>query len=79
MFDTSRFLADKFRDADGIVGLFGAYRIPCPPKDTVRKWFERQSVPGEWLVMLLAVVELDEGQPVRLSPYILSGKGRNAD
>ena len=70
MFDAQRFLADHFRDADGVVGLFNAFRMDIPPRDTVRKWFERGTIPSSWLPMLLAVAELENGKPISLTRYV---------
>jgi len=42
---------------------------------TVEKWFQRKSVPGEWLAVLLCLLELERGEPVRLAKYLI-GEGR---
>lgn len=73
MFDTQRFLEDHYKTPDGIVGTFNAYRLDIPPRDTVRKWFARGSIPSEWFPMLVAVRELDTGEPIRLAPYLTKG------
>jgi hypothetical protein len=70
MFDTQRFLTENFRDADGVVGLFNAFRLEIPPRDTVRKWFSRGTIPSQWLPMLIAVAELEAGRPVSLARYV---------
>lgn len=75
MFDAKRFLADNFRDPDGLVGAFHAYRLDIPPKDTVRKWFSRATIPSEWFVMIIVVLELENGRPVSLTPYIGDQRG----
>jgi hypothetical protein len=36
MLDTKKFLEDTHRNADSMCGIFSAYRINIPPKDTVR-------------------------------------------
>ena len=73
MFATNRFLEDHYRDPDGVVGAFNAYSLDIPPRDTVRKWFARGSIPSEWFPMLVAVRELDTGEPIRLAPYLTKG------
>lgn len=70
MFDAKRFLRDHFRDPDGVVGVFNSFRLDIPPKDTVRKWFERGTIPSPWFAMLVAVLELEKGRPISLSRYI---------
>lgn len=70
MFDTKRFLEDQFVSADGLVGSFNAFRMDIPSRDTVRKWFERGSVPSDWLPLLICVRELETGEPVKLAKYL---------
>ncbi len=70
MFDTIRFLQDNFNAPAGVINLLGAYRLPAPPQDTVRKWFSRGNIPSEWLPVLVSVLELDNGQPVSLIRYL---------
>lgn len=70
MFDAKRFLDENFRDADGLVGTFHAYGLSVPPKDTVRKWFVRATIPSEWFPMIVAVLELENGKAISLTPYL---------
>lgn len=77
MFDAGKFLREQFRDAHGVVGTLRAYKLPAPPHDTARKWFERGGVPTDWLPLLLCVLELENGQPTRLANYIVL-EGDNA-
>lgn len=78
MFDSVRFLEENFNNADGIVGLLHAYRLDAPQRDTARKWFERGDIPAKWLPLLICVLEIDSGEPVRLAQYLNPG-GPNAD
>ncbi|MFA5897848.1 MAG: hypothetical protein WC829_01915 [Hyphomicrobium sp.] len=73
MFDSHKFLTSTFGSADQIVGLLTAYSIAAPPKDTVRKWFERSGVPAAWLPVLLVVLEMEHGSPVKLVTYMSEG------
>jgi hypothetical protein len=73
MFNTKKFLADTYGNADGVCGIFGAYRMDIPPRDTVRKWFERSSVPSDWFPVLVAVMELERGEPIGLANYLTGG------
>jgi len=70
MFDASRFLEEHFRDADGVVGLLGAYNLTPPRANTVQKWFQRGSVPSEWLPLLLCVLELENGSAIQIAKYV---------
>jgi hypothetical protein len=73
MFDTQAFLRDHFPDADAIIGLLGAYRLPTPNREAARKWVSRNSVPAEWFPLLAAALELDFGAPISLTKYIKAG------
>jgi hypothetical protein len=70
MFDAARFLQDRFTNPDGVIGLFQTYGMNCPSREAVRKWFERSSISAEWLPLLLALLELDAGEPVSLAQYL---------
>lgn len=72
MFDTPRFLAEHYGTPDAVVGLCNAYRIDIPARDTVRKWWSRGAVPSEWFPVLVAVREIETGEPIRLAPYLRS-------
>lgn len=74
MFDAERFLRERFTNPDGVIGLFHAYGMEYPNKEAVRKWFERSSISGEWFPLLLALLELDTGEPVRLAQYLTVGR-----
>ncbi|AKR54370.1 hypothetical protein XM25_00830 [Devosia sp. H5989] len=53
-----------------MLAFLGAYKAPAPKAAAVEKWFQRASVPSDWLPMLLAYLEIDYGGPVRLAPYL---------
>jgi hypothetical protein len=70
LFDTVRFLENNFGSADAVVGMAAQYNFEIPVRDTVRKWFARGSISGEWLPVLLAMLELENGRPVSLLDYL---------
>ena len=71
MFDFRRFLDDNFRKPQEVCALLRAYGAEAVPEESsVKKWFQRASVPSEWFAVLLAYIELDAGQPVRLAAYL---------
>jgi hypothetical protein len=74
MFDVKKFLQETYCDADGVVGLLRAYGVSSPPKDTIRKWFSRASIPAQWFAVLIAVMELERGAPLRLAGFLNGGK-----
>lgn len=74
MFNRDMFLSDMDLDVDAIIALAGRAGVEVPERDTVRKWFERASIPGHWWPVLIALVELDRGQPISLLPYVSLGR-----
>ena len=69
MFDARRFLHDHFQSAEGVIAFCRAADVDPPNSAQAQKWFERNSIPGDWLARLLALVEQDRGAPVELAPY----------
>lgn len=73
MFKHTHFLKDTFGHPEAIVRILSAYDLPCPRPDTAAKWFQRGSIPSDWLPLILCAVELDRGAPVRLANYVEIG------
>lgn len=73
-FDTVRFLKDRFQNPSGLAAFASAYSFSLN-QSAVEKWFQRGRVPSEWFSVLLALLELETGQPVRLAGYL--GRGRH--
>lgn len=70
MFRTKRFLVDHFSAPKGVISFLDAYGAALPKEPTVEKWFQRGSIPSEWLPVLLAYLEIDRGGPVSLIAYL---------
>ena len=75
VFDTARFIDDHLINPDAVAGLASSLSVDVPAKDTLRKWFERGSIPGEWWPILLALIETDNGSPVSLKEYMSGSRG----
>lgn len=69
-FNYSKFLADRFGSPERLVAFLGSYVANSPPRATVNKWFSRAQIPSGWFALLLALLELEDGTPVRLAPYL---------
>lgn len=70
MFDARKFLCEKFATPNRLAAFILAFGYAPPKEETIYKWFHRESVPGEWFPVLLALLELEEGRPVSVSPYL---------
>lgn len=70
MFKAKSFLVEMFGNVQGLLSFLGAYDAPLPNAGAVEKWFQRGSIPSDWLPVLLAYLELDRGGPVSLSSYL---------
>jgi hypothetical protein len=69
-FDTKKLLRESFGNPTGLVAFVTAYGVQSLSAPTVEKWFQRGRVPSEWLPLLLALLELDSGMPIRLACYL---------
>lgn len=77
MFQTKKFLTDHFGSVQGVIAFLGAYGAPLPKTAAVEKWFQRESIPSEWLPVLLSYLEIDKGRPIGLAPYLGGGSHAN--
>ncbi len=70
VFRTQAFLADFFRSPQGLLSFLRAYDVTPPGVSAVEKWFQRESVPSDWLPILLGFLEIDRGEPISLAAYL---------
>lgn len=73
MFDALRFLEEKFHSPQRLMQFFRVYGVSAPEPEAVKKWFQREQIPSTWLPVLLTLLELDDGAPVSLAPYLRPG------
>ncbi len=64
MFDMAKFLRAHWADERKLVRFIAVYGMDAPKRMTVRKWFDRSSVPSEWFATLLMLLEIERGRPV---------------
>lgn len=69
MFDTRKFLRAHWADATQLHDWIKLYEPEPPKRPAVGKWFERQSIPSDWLATILVLLEIERGAPVSLIPY----------
>ncbi len=69
MFRAKDFLRDYFQTVGGVVSHCRAAEVEPPNEAQVQKWFDRNSIPGDWLTTLLTVLEKEKGEPVSLARY----------
>jgi len=69
-FSAREFLTTEVGDAQSVLSLFTLRGVLSIGIDTIRKWYERDSLPGDKLVTLLAILEIDRGEPVSVVKYI---------
>jgi hypothetical protein len=74
MFNRAAFLSAFDVTPDSIADMADRANVEVPARETIRKWFIRASIPGEWWPVLIALVELDKGRPISLLPYVETGR-----
>jgi hypothetical protein len=70
-FDDTRFLAAFFSGHEEMCNLIQSYGFEPPLPDTASKWFRRGAIPGAWFPILLGVLEMDNGGPISVAPFIV--------
>jgi len=75
-FSVKEFLTTEVGPSQNVHALFSSAGLNVEI-DTVRKWYERDSIPGDKLALLLLVLEIDRGRPVSIMPYTLFTEGKS--
>lgn len=69
MLDAKRFITDAFGGVRPLYETLQRVSDAAPSIDVVSKWYQRGSIPGDGLVLMLCVLEAREGKPVSLSNW----------
>lgn len=75
-FPVKDFLTAEIGPAQNVQAMFSSHGIPVE-MDTVRKWYERDSISGEKLALILLMLELDRGSPVSVMSHMLFTEGKS--
>lgn len=70
MFNFKLFLEDNFESPRGLVAFTQTHGLDDLGLGTAQKWFLRGSIPSGWFALLVAYLEFERGEPVRLANYI---------
>lgn len=70
LFQARAFLTEYFRNPQTVLALFRHYGYEAPTTSAIEKWFQRDSISGHFLPILLCIAELEHGKPVRLARFI---------
>lgn len=71
MFDGKKFLVENFHTAQHAQTVLSQYGFSVTLA-AVEKWWSRESVPGTWLPVLIAIKEIETGQPVSVVKYLVA-------
>lgn len=69
MLDAKRFITDAFGGVRPLYETLQRVSDGAPSIDVVSKWYQRGSIPGDGLVLMLCVLEAREGTPVSLGKW----------
>ena len=70
MFEAKRFIKENFQSTAGVIAHFRSAGIEPPTDKQAEKWLTRNSIPGEWLAKMIAILEAERGVPVSISDYM---------
>lgn len=71
--DGLRLIVAHLRDIKRVPAFLRAYGMTdIPSPEQLRKWRQR-GVPGNWLIQIMACIELETGRPVSLAGFIEEG------
>lgn len=73
MFDGKIFLVENYHTPQHTQTVLGQYGFSVTLA-AVEKWWQRESVPGSWLPVLIAIKEIENGQPVSVTRYLRAGE-----
>jgi len=75
MFDATAFLRDNCGSPAELVSTLRHYGFAAPSEAAAEKWFSRGTIPGGWLPIVLAMLELERGEAAPVSKYLRNSHG----
>lgn len=73
VFDGKKFLSENYHTPQHVKTVLGQYGLPVTLA-AAEKWWQRASVPGNWLAVLIAIKEIETGRPVSIARYLRVGE-----
>ena len=73
VFDGKKFLSENYHTPQHVKTVLGQYGLPVSLA-AAEKWWQRASVPGNWLAVLIAIKEIETGRPVSIARYLRVGE-----
>ena len=74
MFDGKKFLTENYHTPQHVKTVMGQYGFTDLTLAAVEKWWQRESIPGAWLPVLIAVKEIETGNPISIAKYLRAGE-----
>jgi len=73
VFDGKKFLTENYHMPQHAQTVLAQYGFTVSLA-AVEKWWQRESVPGTWLPVLIAIKEIETGRPVSVAKYLKAGE-----
>lgn len=74
MFDGKKFLTENYHTPQHVKTVMGQYGFTDLTLAAIEKWWQRASVPGNWLAVLIAIKEIETGAPISIAKYLRVGE-----
>lgn len=69
-FKTRDFLLHYFKDAGGVIAYLKGRDEAVPTEEAVKKWLQRDAIPGDYLGLLVGHLEKDRPDEKIISDFI---------
>lgn len=69
LFDTKAFLTHHFDSPGNLLARYSTVDATRPSISAVEKWFQRGSIPGNQMAVLLYIIETSTGNGVKLGGF----------
>jgi hypothetical protein len=73
VFDGKKFLTENYHTPQHVQTVLGQYGLTVTLA-AAEKWWQRASVPGNWLAVLIAIKEIETGAPISIARYLRTGE-----
>lgn len=69
-FDALAFLHEHWPTVEDLAAFLKTYDVEAISLYGMKQWYRRETIPADWLPVLLALLELEKGAPVSIAKHL---------